>query len=601
MFIVSMLGAAWILDAPCGAAPPIGAFLFEEVMMEKFYRFQKFEAKAGTNRTFNAILSTEYPVKRPDGKEVLSHDPGAIDLSRSPLPLLCAHNDRSLPVGIVENIRIENGQLVGTIRLSENQEAIRKDIADKILNNLSVGYQVQRRQRIPGGYRVTKWTPFEVSLVAAGADPHAIIKRSFQTLSKGKTMDYNDLLKAKKRAVEKLAELQKDENLTPEKFEEIEREMDDLDQRLAVADRLRDANEDLKTRGTGFKPEIHEKKERDITFEGGPALDKSYRGMFGDYDTDDEEIERFRASMVSGTPSAGGFSVPDPLAAKWLDASLPDEIVRSRATVWPMTSATRKVPGWDGADMSSGEYFGGFAMEFLSEEGEGTKQTGKLRLIELAAKKGAIFVDISNELREDGQGFESQLEMAIKKSIGLGMDHYFITGTGAGQPLGMLNDPAIVSVAKESGQSADTLVIDNLSKMYARHYAPQRAVWLANATTVPQMLTLTISVGTGGAYIPMMKETGGGFSLFGRPVIFSQSMPVLGDANDIVLVDPSQYAIGLRKDVRLEKSNIPGWTTDLMSYRAIVRFDGQGTWNAAITPRNGDTLSWVVGLAERAA
>jgi hypothetical protein len=52
--------------------------------------------------------------------------------------------------------------------------------------------------------------------------------------------------------------------------------------------------------------------------------------------------------------------------------------------------------------------------------------------------------------------------------------------------------------------------------------------------------------------------------------------------------------------MKLEKSNIPGWTNDLMSYRALLRFDAQGTWNTAITPKNGDSLSWCVGLAERA-
>jgi hypothetical protein len=40
-------------------------------------------------------------------------------------------------------------------------------------------------------------------------------------------------------------------------------------------------------------------------------------------------------------------------------------------------------------------------MEMLAEEGTGNKQTGKLRSIELAARKGAIFVDVSAELIED--------------------------------------------------------------------------------------------------------------------------------------------------------------------------------------------------------
>jgi hypothetical protein len=67
-----------------------------------------------------------------------------------------------------------------------------------------------------------------------------------------------------------------------------------------------------------------------------------------------------------------------------------------------------------------------------------------------------------------------------------------------------------------------------------------------------------------------------------------------------MFVDPSQYAIGIRRDMRLEKSNIPGWTQDLMSYRVLVRFDGMGMWNAPITPKNGATLSWCVSLAARA-
>jgi HK97 family phage major capsid protein len=85
----------------------------------------------------------------------------------------------------------------------------------------------------------------------------------------------------------------------------------------------------------------------------------------------------------------------------------------------------------------------------------------------------------------------------------------------------------------------------------------------------------------------------------GRPVIFTPNLPVLGAGSDILFVDLSQYSIGLRKDLRLEKSNIPGWTQDLMSYRVIARFDGMGTWSAAITPRNGDSLSWCVALGAR--
>ncbi|HNZ65247.1 MAG TPA: phage major capsid protein [Smithella sp.] len=564
---------------------------------------RSFEIDVGSiraeTRTVQASLSSETPVKRYDGEEVLSHKPGAVDLSRAPLPLLCSHNNTALPVGVVEGLAVADGKLRGTIRLSANQESLWRDIQDGILRNLSIGYQITEKQKTKRGYIATKWMPYECSLVAAPADNTVGINRSINQKGEIKKMDRNDLLKSKKAAVEELAELAKSgENV--ERMEELKGEIRAFDSRLEALDMAEAGKKDLKT----FVPDVKKEERAIIEVIGGPAKDRTYAGMFNQgrkLEVNEEEIRAFRASMVEGTPSAGGFSVPEPLAAQWLDDNIESEIIRPRATVWPMESATRKVPGWDAADQTGGTLFGGFAMEFLAEEGTGNKQTGKLRVIQLAAKKGAIFVDISNELREDGQGFEAQLDRAMKTSIGYGMDAYFIGGSGAGQPLGIRNDPAKITVAKETGQTADTIIYTNLTKMFSRMYPAgrQRAIWLANDDTIPQLLSLSITMGTAGAHVPVMTESNGQFKILGRPVIFTSHMPTLGDADDIMFVDLSQYAIGIRRGLQLERSNIPGWTQDLMSYRALLRFDGQGTWNAAITPKNGNSLSWCVGLATR--
>jgi len=549
-------------------------------------------------RTVSASLSSETPVMRYDGEEILSHKPGAVDLSRAPLPLLCSHNNSTLPVGVVEGLGVADGKLKGIIRLSANQDGLWRDIQDGIIRNLSIGYQIQERQKTKRGFIATRWMPYECSLVAAPADNTIGINRSVTHKGAKSTMDRNDILKSKKAAIEELADLAKSgEN--SERMEERKGEIRALDGRLEALDMAEAGKKDLKT----FTPDI--KKDDRPVFEvvGGPAINRTWAGMFNQgrkLEVNEEEIRAFRASMGTGVPSSGGFSVPEPLAAQWLDDSIEGEIIRPRATVWPMESATRKVAGWDAADQSGGTLFGGFAMEFIAEAGEGALQTGKLRMIQLTAKKGAIFVDISNELREDGQGFEAQLDRAMRTSIGYGMDQYFIGGTGAGQPLGIRNDPAKISVTKEAGQSADTLLYENLTKMFARMYPAgrQRGIWLANDTTITQLLTLSIAIGTGGSHIPVMTESNGQFNILGRPVIFTSHMPTLGDADDIMFVDLSQYAIGIRRDMKIENSNIPGWRYDLMSYRALLRFDGQGTWNKAITPRNGDSLSWCVGLGE---
>lgn len=564
---------------------------------------RNFEIDVGSiraeGRTVSASLSSEHPVMRYDGEEILSHKTGAVDLSRAPLPLLCAHNNASLPIGVVEGLAVADGKLKGTIRLSANQDGIWKDICDGILRNLSIGYQIIEKQKTKRGYIATHWMPYECSLVAAPADNTVGINRSINKKGEMKKMDKNDVLKSKKAAIEELSELAKSgENA--ERMEELKGEIRALDSRLEAFDMVDAAKKDQKT----FTPDIKTENRSIIEVVGGPAKDRTYAGMFNQgrkLEVNEDEIRAFRASMVEGVPSSGGLSVPEPLAAQWLDDSIESEIIRPRAIVWPMESATRTVPGWDTTDQSS-SLFGGFAMEFLAEEGTGNKQTGKLRAIKLNAWKGAIFVDISNELREDGQGFEVQLDRAMRTSIGYGMDDYFINGSGAGQPLGIRNDSAKISVAKESGQIQDTIVYENLCKMFARMYpaGKNRGIWLINDTAIPQLLTLSVAVGTGGSVVPVMTESNGVFKILTRPVIFSSHMPKLGDADDVMFVDLTQYAIGIRREMKLEKSNIPGWTQDLMSYRALLRFDGMGTWNEAMQPKHGDTQSWAVGLAERA-
>jgi HK97 family phage major capsid protein len=570
--------------------------------LKRDFQIQVGEIRSKEQRTVDATLSSTFPVKRYDGEEVLSHAPGAVDLSREPLPLLCAHNDRMLPVGIVEGLKVGGDKLRGVLRFSRSADTIWQDVEDGILRNLSIGYMVREKEKTKTGYTVTRWMPYEVSLVAAPADPTVGIARNFKQEKGTGKMDKNDLLKSKKVAIDELAELAKSgEN--PERMDELKGEIRALDARLEAFDLME------KNKGAAkeaFVPEIEKQDRQLITVEGGPAYDRTFAGMFNKgrkFEVNEEEIRAFRASMVEGTLSAGGASVPEPLAAQWLDSSLESEIIRPRCTVWPMTSASRKVPGWDGFDQSGGEYYGGFAMQFLAEEGTGDKQTGKLRLIELNAKKGAIFVDASSELVEDGMGFDAQLELAMRRSLSLGMDYYLLRGVGAGQPLGVINSPGVISVTKETGQTADTLNYYNVAKMFSRMYPGglNRAVWIANSTLLPSLLTdMTVSVGTGGNVVNVFTENNGQYSLLGRPLFLTPNLPPLGDANDLVFVDLSQYCCGIRRDIRLERSNIPGWTQDLMSYRILVRFDGQGTWSGSITPRNGLPFSWCVGLGERA-
>jgi len=307
-----------------------------------------------------------------------------------------------------------------------------------------------------------------------------------------------------------------------------------------------------------------------------------------------------RNAMTETIPSEGGFSVPVQYAATLMDDSLETELVRPRAWVWPMTTASLKIPAWDGATHSSNLY-GGFSGTWLAENATATDQKGKLRQMTLTAKKLGIYTSATSELVSDGLNFEVSLTDAIRKALSWYLDLAFLTGDGATKPLGILNSDSLITVSKESGQLGSTIVYENLSKMYARLHpnCHRKAVWLCNSTAIPQLLQLSLGLGTAGIHFPVLRETDGRFFIFGREVLFTEKLPALGTKGDIILADLSQYMIGLRQDVYLERNNAPGWHEDVLSYRILLRCDGQPSWDQAITPKNGDSLSWAVTLQAR--
>ncbi len=230
-------------------------------------------------------------------------------------------------------------------------------------------------------------------------------------------------------------------------------------------------------------------------------------------------------------------------------------------------------------------------------------------MINLIAKKLGVIASATNELVADGTSYEEQLYVALVNAVSWYLDNACLTGTGAGQPMGVLNDPALITVPKETSQVAGTIVFDNLKKMFARLHpaSMSNAVWVANSTVIPQILGLIQHVenvagseNVGGSRVPVLREDGtGGFQILTRPVLFTEKLPQVGAAGDIALVDFSQYSLGLRQEVVIQKSAHAGFAEDETYYRAILRGDGMGRWSGPMTPKNGDTLSWCVTLAAR--
>jgi HK97 family phage major capsid protein len=304
-----------------------------------------------------------------------------------------------------------------------------------------------------------------------------------------------------------------------------------------------------------------------------------------------------KRQFVGSDPGLGGFSVPEELTSWLMDRSLEAEIVRPRATVYPMEARTRRIPAWAG-ESHKGEYeepfslFGGFSPVWLEEAGVATDQIATLRQIVLTAYKLGLYTSVSNELAIDGLDFATQIEQTLMKAMSFTLDYYYLRGDGTNKPLGVLNCPSLIEVPREG---AGAISFADVTNMYSRIHpvAATKATWVANYEVIPQLLTMT---DTGGVNLVWK---GNPNDFLGLPLIKTEKTPGLGDTGDLLLADFSHYAIGLRREMSIERSNAPGWEQDLSSYRILLRTDGRDTWAEPITPVEGaDTLSWCVALGE---
>ena len=305
--------------------------------------------------------------------------------------------------------------------------------------------------------------------------------------------------------------------------------------------------------------------------------------------------------MNETVPSDGGFLIPMENTSKIFTVAVEDSLVMTRCFIQPMKSNEINIPGVEIGDHSV-NLFGGFTASYTDEAGEINEKSPKIRNMKLVAHKLTGIVRYSNELIADAQGGQKQIENLCGKGLGWHSDRAFLKGTGAGEPLGILNSGALITVAAENGQNPDTILYENLANMLAAMYAGSfsNSVWVCHQSTIPQLLQLSLAVGTGGSAIPVLNESNGKFTMLTREVIFTEKTEKLGDKGDIMLVDFSQYIVGLRSELRFDTSIHVGFTTDELLSRLITRHDGQPLWNAPLTLEDGATqVSPFVTLAAR--
>lgn len=350
----------------------------------------------------------------------------------------------------------------------------------------------------------------------------------------------------------------------------------------------------------------------------GAALDKEFgnwsdylKNIWGKADTSEalaakHRIKQIQNSFGSTVPSDGGFLIPEYLRSELLRVALEKAVVRSRARVIPMETLSVPFPTIDSTSNASSVH-GGIVGYWTEEGGSLTDSSPTFGRINLMAKKLTVYSEIPNELFQDSLiSLQAFMDDAYPEAIMWFEDVAFTSGNGVGQPIGFLNADAAVSVTKETGQEAGTIVWENIVKAYSRMLPSSlgNAVWVCHIDTFPQLATMALSVGTGGSAVWIGNGDGAGappVTILGRPVVWTEKVSSVGTAGDINFVDFGYYLIGDRQAMQADTSVDFKFGNDKTAMRVIERVDGQPWIKSAITPQTGsNTLSPFVKVATRA-
>lgn len=296
-------------------------------------------------------------------------------------------------------------------------------------------------------------------------------------------------------------------------------------------------------------------------------------------------------------PTGGGFLVQtDFMQGIFMLAHDMGKIL-SRVGKLPISSSANslKINAVDETSRATGSRWGGVQAFWLGEGSQATQTKPKFRQVDFNLHKLMAIMYITDELMQDSSALGSIASTAFAEEVMFNTEDAIFEGSGVGLPLGIMNSPAKVAVAKVSGQAAGTILKANLDQMWSQLWARsyENAVWTINQEITPQLSALNQPVSSAGGQVVYMPP--GGLSatpyatLYGRPVIMTEYNNALGTEGDIMLADFSQYMLVDKGGIQAATSMHVAFLTDEQAFRITYRVDGKPMWSKSMTPFKGST------------
>ena len=310
------------------------------------------------------------------------------------------------------------------------------------------------------------------------------------------------------------------------------------------------------------------------------------------------------AAMQEKIGEDGGFLLPADFRTEIAKKVNGDESLLPKTRQFQTSSntlvlPTNEVAPWDGTGIQA--YWEG-------ESGTYTESKAKFGETSLRLHKLTAMVKVTDELLEDAPALESWIKGEAPSAMMHKVNSAIISGTGAGMPQGFLNSGFKYKQAKVGGQSADTVLFENVNNMQGRLLPNSigRAVWLINPAVrplLPLMKFDTAATSPVPVYLPQTGVSGMPYgSLYGMPILpMMGGSKALGDEGDISLVDLSYYYTAVKTTgIKSDMSAHVYFSTGEMAFRFTMRLAGQCPFKAPITSENGSySMSGFVTLEDR--
>jgi HK97 family phage major capsid protein len=459
-------------------------------------------------RTATMSFASSEPVERYYGREVLSFEGSACDVSRlnNGAPLLINHDPNQV-IGVVEKAYIKDGRGYADVRFSKSEyaECVFQDVLDGIRGKVSVGYRVNsiRLQESDGDedtYAITDWQPYELSIVSIPADDSVGVGRAVNQEEREVKITMN----------KPLLDMQatggggNSPSVVSEPKFDVGAERVRTAEIYAIANKFNAEAEDVKRAIEGghsvdsFKAVVLEKRFNAKPVQASASIGMSEKevrrwsltraiSVLGDKRQLDG-IEKEASDAVAGQikRTAGGFFIPEDIVNSRIGAGVPESEVRALAESIRMLVANRTLQANTGAgggylvgtnvlganliellrnamqiqalgatslsglvgDVAIPRQLGGATTYWLSESSSGSAADQSFGQLGLTPKRLFAATGYSKQLLAQASlDVEAFVRSDLMKVIAIELDRAAINGNGAaGEPLGILNTTGVGSV-----------------------------------------------------------------------------------------------------------------------------------------------------------